>query len=445
MNHKKNLRTLFQTYLKNCGDTLEQKKLFFHYLLGWIPEPAAPQVFREQGLTYTGKEKQQLYETYRALSRDKGTEHLEERKLNEAFTGLLAEVLERKDEFKNPAKLNSRIDGFLAEIVKPEEDYRVMFRIINMKAKVAETQFWDCVVASYDRKQLVAWGFDPKSKDPIGVKTFQNQNVIVVNAKGTNVAEVVKRARVGARRRLRVLQHYLKEEFIHDEQLRFELSEEWAAKKEATSKIYWGLNNENSPIAYDYANSLVERIGVANEDFERIKKFPPNMQEIIERALHWIGMAISEIDLDLKVAFLSTALETLLTTKEDGRKGEKIAYRGYVLGREVKSDDYQMPQNVLEVYVKRSTVVHGSGISVASRKDYWLMLEFAQSTLKDFIQYVGEHKLTKPKAVFDKLLQSGHVAILLKWLEEDFEGDKASQDIAKSMKDDLPQEMNEKP
>jgi hypothetical protein len=410
MNHKKNLRILFQTYLKTCGDTLDQKKLFFFYLLNWVPEPAAPQVFREQGLTFTGDEKRLLYETYVPLARDRGTEHLEERKLNGKFTDLLAEVLERKDEFKNTAKLNARIDEFLAEIVRPEEDYRVMFKVLNMKVKVKETQFWDCALASYDRDQLVAWGFDPSKDYPVWLKDFENQTVIVVDAKGTNVAEVVKRARLKAPRRLRVLQHYLKEELIHDEQLFFELSEDYAVRKESTGRVVsWGLDNQNSPIASDYPGFLIKRVAEANTDFERIKKFSPNIQELIERTLHWIGLAISEIDYDLKVAFLSTALETLLTTKDDGRKGERIAYRGYFLGQEVGSDDYHMPQRVLDVYVKRSTVVHGSGVGVASRKDYWLMLDFVQATLKNFIQYVEEHKLTKPTAVFKKLLQSEKV------------------------------------
>jgi hypothetical protein len=437
MNHKKNLRTLFQTYLKNCGDTLDQKKLFFFYLLNWVPEPAAPKVFQEQGLTYTGDEKRLLYQTYWALGSDKRTEHLEERKLNEKFTHLLAEVLERKDEFKDAAKLNALIDEFLAEIVKAEEDYRVMFKVRNMKAKVKETQFWDCVVASYDREQLIAWGFDPEESSPVSVEDFEGRTVIVVSEKGTNSTEVVKRARVKATRRLRVLQNYLKEEFIHDEQLVFGLSKEYAVKKEGASRLGWGLDNKNSPIAYDYPEALVERVGEANKDFERIKRFPTNIQEIIERALHWIGLAISEIDPDLKVAFLSTALETLLTTKDDGHKGERIAYRGYLLGQEVGSDDYHMPQKVLTVYVKRSTVVHGSGIGLASRKDYWLMLDFAQATLKNFIQYVGEHNLTKPTAIFKKLLQSDKVNPLLVWLDEAFD-DEESRDIAAALRKDLP-------
>ncbi len=44
---------------------------------------------------------------------------------------------------------------------------------------------------------------------------------------------------------------------------------------------------------------------------------------------------------------------------------------------------------------------------------YWPVLNFAQATLKNFIWYVGEHGLTKPTAVFRKLLRSEKVSPLL--------------------------------
>jgi predicted SnoaL-like aldol condensation-catalyzing enzyme len=436
MKHQKTLKTLLQAYLKNGGDTLEQKQLFFSYLLGWVPEGAAEQVFKEQGLTYTGDEKRRYAEAYTALRRDKQTEHLEPRRLNEKLTGLVADALERKDEFKDQAKLNARIDEFLDEIVKLEVDYRVMFAVVNMKGGVAETPFWDCVVASYDAGQLAAWGLDTTGDSPIGVETFEGKTVIVVTVGGTNSAQVVKRARVKATRMLRVLQTYLKEEFIHDEQLVFKLSKEYAVRNEATGKVGWGIDHKNSPIAYDYPDTLAERVTAANADFELIKKFPPKVREPVERAFHWIGLAIAEIDPDIKVSYLSTALETLLTTKADRMKGEKIAYRGYLLGQEVNPKEYYPPQDVLEVYEKRSTVVHGSGVSVATQNDYWLMLEFAQSALVNFIKYVDQHELKKPSAVFAKLLQSPKVEEFLQWLDEDPE-DEDSKSIAESLREDL--------
>ena len=64
---------------------------------------------------------------------------------------------------------------------------------------------------------------------------------------------------------------------------------------------------------------------------------------------------------------------------------------------------------------------------------------FTQATLKNFFQFVGEHKLTTPAGVFAKLLQSEHVNPLLEWLEKSF-GDKYSKSIAQSLREDLPRE-----
>jgi hypothetical protein len=101
-----------------------------------------------------------------------------------------------------------------------------------------------------------------------------------------------------------------------------------------------------------------------------------------------------------------------------------------------------MPQSILEVYERRSTVVHGSAIGVASGKDYWLMLNFAQATLKHFIQFVGKQGITKSTGLFTKLLQSQHVNPLLTWLEETF-GDDYSKSIADSLREDWPQTKSE--
>jgi hypothetical protein len=153
----------------------------------------------------------------------------------------------------------------------------------------------------------------------------------------------------------------------------------------------------------------LEGIEEANVDFLNIKNFPAKLQDVIERALHWIGLAIADVDLDIKITFLSTALEALLTTKADHMKGERIGYRGYLLGMAVNPDNYRMPQTVLRVYELRSFVVHGAAISVVSERDYWLMLDYTQNTLKHFIYFVTQHSLKKRLQLFAQLLQSKEI------------------------------------
>ncbi len=97
MKHDKHLKTLLKSCLQSCGETDDQKKLFWMYLCGWVPEPAAPQVFQEQGLKFAGNEKQLLSTSYFELRKDKRVEHLEDRQLNEKLSGLILEALEYKD------------------------------------------------------------------------------------------------------------------------------------------------------------------------------------------------------------------------------------------------------------------------------------------------------------------------------------------------------------
>lgn len=118
MDHKKHLKALLQNYLKGCGDTIDQKRLFWGYVVGWVPEPEAPRVFEEQGLLFQGNEKKLLYTSYRELRKDRQTEHLDDRQLNEKLSGLIVEVLEGKEEYNDSVKLTKRMDEFLAEIIK---------------------------------------------------------------------------------------------------------------------------------------------------------------------------------------------------------------------------------------------------------------------------------------------------------------------------------------
>ena len=290
----------------------------------------------------------------------------------------------------------------------------------NLRAiTIKETTFWDCIIANYDRAQLIRWGFNLEKKHLIGIRRFENQSVIVIDERGNNLSEVVKRARIKATRRLRILQNYLKVEFIHDKQLFFELSREYAIKKEAGSAIIGtGMHNKNRAIQYDYPEFLVEKAEECNTDFLLIKRFPLKLRNLIERALHWIGLSISEVDPDIKISFLCTALETLLTTKADKMKGEKIAYRGYLLGMEINSSNYFVPQKVLHVYELRSTVVHGSDINVALESDYWFMLDFAQTTFKHFIEFASTNSITRQSQIYTKLLKCKHIHPFLTWLTE---------------------------
>lgn len=118
--HKKHLTNLLRSYLQNCGDTVDQKRLFWRNLCGWLPESAAPEVFAENGLRFTGNERSLYYTSYFQLRKDQHTEHLEDGQLNEKLGRLVLKALEDKEQLRNEAALNNQVKEFLNEIIKPE-------------------------------------------------------------------------------------------------------------------------------------------------------------------------------------------------------------------------------------------------------------------------------------------------------------------------------------
>lgn len=438
MNHQNHLKNLLKKFLLIGIETDQQKEIFMEYMGNWIPKQEAPRIFQENGLSFSGNEKQLCSQSYFSLRDDTQTEYLKDKELNERLYDLVLEVIGDNAKFKKPTELTNKIEEFLGNIIKPLKEYEVLFKIQNMDAKFEELVFWDCKIARYDKTSLIGWGFQEEKRYLHGINDFENQNLILVKEKGNNTSEVFKRARIKASKRLRTLQTYLKEGYIEDYQLRFELSEDFAGKEIDSRKIIGtGISSENSPRIYDNPKYIIENTEKANADYLLIKNFSPPIQDLLERTLYWIGLSISEIEMDLKIAFLCTALETLLTTKDDKRKGEKIAYRGYLLLMEINPDGfYLQPHKALRVYELRSTIVHGSRFGITTDKDYWSMLKFTQQTFSNFINFANKHNLGKQSKIYKKLLQSEHLIPFMTWLS-DFFYDNASKNIVESIKEDL--------
>jgi hypothetical protein len=420
MNHQQHLRKLLDKFLLIGIKTDQQMELLTGYMGNWIPEPEAPRIFQENDLSFSGNEKQLYSQSYFLLRDNTQTEYLKDKELNERLSDLVLEVIEDKDKFKTPTELNQKINEFLKDIIAPLKEYEILFKIRNMDANLKdEITIWDFKIVKYDKNSLISWGFQEEKRYLHKINDFKDQNLILVKEHGNNISEVIKRARIKANKRLRTLQTYLKDGYINDSQLRFELSEEYAIKEIPTNRVTGtGLNRFDSPLNYDYPEHIVEHAIKANEDYLLIKNFSPKIQDLLERTLYWIGLSISEIEIDVKIAFLCTALETLLTTQDDKRKGERLAYRGYLLAMEVGVDNhYIQPHEILRIYDLRSKIVHGSTFDEAKKEDYSYLLQFTKRTFKNFIVFAGKNSLNRQSKIYKKLLESKHIIPLLSWLD----------------------------
>lgn len=99
------------------------------------------------------------------------------------------------------------------------------------------------------------------------------------------------------------------------------------------------------------------------------KKIPKRLRERLLRALEWIGTSVTREHYDDKVVDLCTALECLLTGKDDPKKGEAISLRTMLLAMKL-DQNFPHPRLLYRLYGLRSDVVHGSARGVCGRSDY---------------------------------------------------------------------------
>lgn len=273
------------------------------------------------------------------------------------------------------------------------------------------------------------------------IDNFEKQSLLLVVEKGNNSSLVIDRARKKGNEAIKLIQTYLSAmPFVVNEQLLFSLSEDYAIKKKNDSQVIGtGWRRNFSPLEFDYESEFLKLVGKANEHYELLNNIPEKLQNQIKRTILWIGKAVSEEDFDIKVAFLCTALETLLTTKQDGRKGEKIAYRTALLRRHFE-ETITHPRYVLQLYLTRNDVVHGSKIGIASKSEYYSLLDLTRNTLDYFVKIVGQKKFKKQTDVLNLLIKSEYTNELLNWLR--LFCDENSKEVAQALNKDLDESNN---
>jgi len=96
-------------------------------------------------------------------------------------------------------------------------------------------------------------------------------------------------------------------------------------------------------------------------------------------AVRSISSSLQRSTADDQVLDLCTALEAVLTTKAEGRKGEWLAIRAMALAH--RHGVSVAPVDILDVYVKRSSITHGSDRDIATEAEAKSLLSVAWRVL----------------------------------------------------------------
>jgi len=218
----------------------------------------------------------------------------------------------------------------LSSISRPIVNYDIPIPILNLDVKESQIKIGDVAIRKLTEKDFEELGFSRASiHERYFFDKIANNTVAIVRENGNKPEFIVLRAREEADLAIRVLQISLAMNLlIHEEQILFRQGKFVAyleCKNPSNRGYQWQRGYEPLPMEID--DNFSKRIEDFTNKIQRIFGEKNDFSKRLMTAILWIGRAIDEPDLDIKIVYLSTALEAILTISADRRKGETLAYR----------------------------------------------------------------------------------------------------------------------
>lgn len=193
---------------------------------------------------------------------------------------------------------------------------------------------------------------------------------------------------------------------IHDNQMLFGADEQYAVRikgavSSASISFQSGFRSWEFIVDDVYTRQIKESKQIIDSLFLSINA-NNKIYERMRRALDWIGGSVIRERLDDKIVDICTALETLLATKQDRRKGEAIALRMMLLYSRLNKSFFD-PMKLLEIYEKRSDIVHGSERDICLDSDYRVSQWIALDVLMNVFSYINKYEITRHSDFFQDL------------------------------------------
>ena len=381
----------------------------------------------------------QLYQrAFFVLRNEKVLEFMGNRELEKEVWHLTCEIILQRPLFSNIGDVKKRVREFSADIAKPFDDYEILVPLLNIDVGDKILDIGDSIIKKYDSDALAEWGILKDTCPPGTFNRFLNKSCFVIKEEGNNGHLACNRAREKSKYLLKLLQVALSSSrVLTDWELLYSIGTE-VALRFTGSPDYVGFDWARGfvPIPREIddkletdVNSFLDKISPILSDV----KYGSNLKKAFINAITWIGRAIEEEDSDLGIIFLSTALESMLTSISDSRKGETIAYRMLLLNTFIE-ESFTHPSRVLYVYELRSKVIHGSDLYASTKKDYSRMKHVAIETV-EYASLAIQKMGIRRKNEFHRELESDKNSVdqIMKWLRD--QGDPRSIQIADYMED----------
>ena len=302
-----------------------------------------------------------------ALENDEAVEHLTRATLDEALFALVRELDPTQSGKLNRRVIRQKVSDFFSDLVVPPASYEVAFSVENINLNAESLTIGDVVFREFTQQLADEWEFD-KASGLFREVLFEivGLPVGIVKTRGRSARKAAERAQdlferalntlrvsVGSFTRTRTLDRQLLQKRGKARVMRETVPE--------AKLISTGGGRINDPIDLVLSPHLVS----STDEF--IGKLTPlydgtiqgRFRDALLRCIEWIGVSITREYRDHQVVDLCIALEAVLTTKCDGKKGEAVALRSMLLSVAL-DPPFTDPQEVYSLYELRSRIVHGA-------------------------------------------------------------------------------------
>ena len=341
-----------------------------------------------EGLFLVGQQARLYQEALQALEDEEAIEHFTRATLDEALFALVWDFDPNRSEKPHRSAIRQKISEFFSDLVVPPTHYEVAFSIENIKFNAGPLTIGDVVFRKFTEELAQEWEFDKASgRFREALSRIIDLPVGIVAVEGRLPEKATERALDSFERALNTLRvgiGFAVRTRIWDRQLlqrrgQFRVIREICPEPKLISTggglITDPLDLAMTPTLVNSANEFVSRLaplcdGTAQGRF----------RDALLRCIDWIGVSITRQNHDHKIVDLCTALETVLTAKDDKGKGEAIALRQMLLSTAL-DQGFTDPQEVYSLYKLRSRIIHGAALGVSGENDYIKSRSLAERVL----------------------------------------------------------------
>ena len=365
----------------------------------------------------------------RSLEADTAVEHLPREDLDRELLNLVRDVREIKRGVNPKPALRLRVQELDSELARPLMTYEVVLSVEGIEFPVEPLTFGGVAFQAFGPELEAQWGFASRVNSGFIAEWHRRRvgrAVGIVTVQAGSDEKAKERAARSFDRALNILRVCIASSVsarIWDEQLLQRRGPFFVIRRidpdEELQRVGWEARVgclettlELRGTLMDGTRKFLDRLGPLYGDM-----MADGLREALLRSLEWIGMSITREQYDHKIIDLCIALESVLATVDDPRKGEAIALRLMLLAMTLDTS-FGHPRDVFHLYGLRSRVVHGSAQGVCSRSDYFRLREIAEEAVLRIIELnLAQGPIIKPRRFIEALETRELLEKTINWLE----------------------------